>query len=548
MVAEFRTRQLTGWHYHEVTRSSHVSLLLTAIVLAVVSGCTITTPGTAVAPVREQRGPAGTVPSGLERFYGQSLSWGECEPYAKTEQDRQALNVRDARCARMTVPLDYGKPDGDTITLAVLRRPATRPDQRVGSLVINPGGPGVAGVPAAARLSTEAKGTELAQRFDFVGFDPRGVGASEPTVQCLTDAERDVERADDDELDASPEGVAKVEADQRDYAAKCAQRTDKGPAMLANLGTRDVARDMDVLRSVLGDEKLTYLGYSYGTRIGTTYAETFPTNVRAMVLDGALDPTQSAVDELVAQAQGFQKAFDDFVGWCTARQDCALGADRAAAIGAYQRLVRPLGDNPIDVGNGRMLSYTDATTGVVQALYAEQLWEYLNTGLAELRSGQGMTLMLLADTYFERGKDGRYSTTQDAFTAIRCVDDLRVTDKAVIVEAQRRYKEVAPFLDDGGPPSAALDACAFWPVPSTSQPHLPTITGLPPVLVISTTGDPATPYQAGVNLAKALGGGLLTFEATQHTVFLQDACVDKIGIDYLVNLKLPPEGARCASS
>jgi pimeloyl-ACP methyl ester carboxylesterase len=387
----------------------------------------------------------------------------------------------------------------------------------------------------------------LAERFDFVGFDPRGVGSSEPTVRCLTDAERDAERADDDELDTSPQGVAKLEAEQRDYAAKCAQRTGKGAQMLANIGTRDVVRDMDLLRSALGDEKLTYLGYSYGTRLGSTYAETFPANVRAMVLDGALDPNQNAVDELVAQGQGFQHAFDEFVAWCVARDDCALGADKGNALAEYHRLVRPLGDNPLDLG-GRELSYSDATTGVVQALYADELWEYLNTGLTELKSGKGTTLMKLADAYLERDDDGKYTTTQDAFTAIHCVDDPRVTDQAMIIEAERRYKEVAPFLDDGQPPSAALDACAFWPVPNTSQPHLPNIAGLPPVLVISTTGDPATPYQAGVELAKALGGGLLTYEATQHTVFLQgEECVDKVGIDYLVELRLPPEGTRCTT-
>jgi hypothetical protein len=184
---------------------------------------------------------------------------------------------------------------------------------------------------------------------------------------------------------------------------------------------------------------------------------------------------------------------------------------------------------------------------VVQALYSKELWEYLNTGLTELKGNKGDTLMLLADTYLERGRDGKYSTTQDAFTAIRCVDDPRVTDKNVVLEAERRYKQVAPFLDDGNPPSSALDACAFWPVPNTGQPHLPNITGLPPVLVISTTKDPATPYDAGVKLAKALGGGLLTFEGTQHTVFLQDnKCVDEAGTRYLIDLQLPPDGTRCS--
>ena len=517
------------------------------MVLALVASCTTTIAGTAVAPVIERRGPTGSVPSGLDRFYAQPLSWGDCASYATTDSDRSIMTGKGAQCARLTVPLDYSKPGGDTITLGVLRKPAGSPDKRIGALVINPGGPGAAGMPTAARLATQEKNTELGQRFDFVGFDPRGVGASEPAVRCLTDAERDTERAEDDELDPSPAGVAKVETDEKDYAAKCVQRTGKGTAMLANIGTRDVVKDMDVLRSALGEPKLTYLGYSYGTRIGTTYAETFPGNVRALVLDGALDPGQNAVDELVAQGQGFQKAFDGFVAWCVKRQDCALGRDATKALALYQGLVRPLAQRPIDVDDGRKLSYSDATTGVIQALYAEQLWEYLNTGLGELKNNRATTLMLLADNYLERGKDGHYSTTQDAFTAIRCVDDPRVTDKNVVLEAQRRYKLAAPFLDDGNAPSAALDSCAFWPVPNTGQPHLPKVGGLPPVLVVSTTNDPATPYVAGVNLAKALGGGLLTFEGTQHTAFLQDnKCVDAAGTRYLVDLQLPATGTRCS--
>ncbi|CAM3998232.1 alpha/beta hydrolase [Kibdelosporangium persicum] len=495
----------------------------------------------------EQRGPKGTVPAGMERFYGQSLTWGDCAPFARTAGDRDTFKDPGARCARLTVPLDYANPGGATATLGLLRVAATDPSRRIGSLLVNPGGPGASGLGTAIRSASQAKDTELGRRFDFVGFDPRGVGSSEPAIRCLTDQERDAERAEDDELDASPQGVAKVEAEQRDYARKCVERTGDGAALLASMGTRDVVKDMDVLRSVLGDEKLSYLGYSYGTRLGTTYAETFPRNVRALVLDGALDPEQNVVEELVAQGEGFQKAFDAFTQWCVQRPDCALGQDPAQVLPNYWNLVRPLIDRPVDLGEGgRKLSYSDATTAVIQALYAEELWDTLNKGLGDLKRQRAQTLMLLADTYFERGQDGRYSTTQDAFTAVRCVDDQRVTDKTLVVQAQERYKQVAPFLDDGRPTSSALDACAFWPVPNTSEPHLPKIQGLPPVLVVSTTGDPATPYQAGVNLAKALGGALVTYEATQHTAFLQgNRCVDDAGIAYLVDLTVPPAGTTC---
>ncbi|WP_420809067.1 alpha/beta hydrolase [Amycolatopsis suaedae] len=514
-------------------------------VISLLAACT-SAPPAQPGPVTETNGPAGPVPGGLERFYGQPLTWGDCVPFATSDSTRSAFGAPGLQCTRLSVPLDYARPDGPSITLGVLRQKAS--GDRIGSLVVNPGGPGASGMASAASQAETVASGELGQRFDLVGFDPRGVGASQPAVRCLTDAERDADRSDDSESDGSPQGVTRQETESKQLGEKCVQRTEHGAAMLANIGTRDVVRDLDVLRSALGDEKLTYLGYSYGTRIGYSYAEAFPGNVRALVLDGALDPEQDSIDSLVAQGAGFGKAFGEFTRWCVAQQDCALGTDPDAAIGAFQQLVRPLIDNPAQAGE-RRLSFEDATTGAVQALYSQQLWDVLNTGLNELKRQQGNTLLKLADAYNERGADGSYSTTQDAFLAVRCVDDPRVTDRAAVAEAHRRYAEVAPFLDDGRSGGAALDACAFWPVPNTSQPHTPKVGGLPPVLVVSTTGDPATPYAAGVNLAKALGGKLVTFEGTQHTVFLQgNRCVDKAGTDYLVDGTLPAENTRCSGS
>lgn len=523
------------------TLKRYLSLSVCLLFLATFVGCTAGT-GQDRTP-----GPAGPVPPGLERFYTQSLDWGGCEPYATSAGAKSAFRGEGLECARLTVPLDYEHPDGTTIQVGVLRHRAADGGDRIGSLVLNPGGPGASGMVAAASMAGAVSASPLGQRFDLVGFDPRGVGASEPDIRCLTGRERDADRASDSELDSSPQGVAAQEAEEKDFAVKCSRRTEYGARMLAHVGTREVVRDLDVLRSVLGDEKLTYLGYSYGTRIGYSYAEAFPRNVRALILDGALDPEQDLIDSLVAQGEGFGRAFSDFATWCAPRPDCALGHDPAGATAAYQRLVRPLIDNPIDVGDGRKLSYENATTGTIAALYTQQYWQPLNTGLNEVKQGRGTTLMALADTYNERDFNGQYSTTQDAFIAIRCVDDPRVTDTSVIVEAQRRYVQVAPFLDPGLPPSPARDACAFWPVPNSSEPHLPNVHGVPPTLVISTTNDPATPYEAGVNLAKAMHGRLLTFEGTRHTVFLTggNTCVDNAGTAYLIDGTLPPEGTRC---
>lgn len=307
---------------------------------------------------------------------------------------------------------------------------------------------------------------------------------------------------------------------------------------------------MDVIRSVLGDPQLNYLGFSYGTRIGTAYAETFPGNVRAMVLDGALDPEQDPVEEVVLQGAGFQQAFDGFAVDCARSADCPLGSDPSRVDARFRALVDPLVDRPAATTDPRGLSYGDAITGVQQALYSPSLWRPLRAGLKELSAGRGDELLLLADMYEGRLDDGSYSNLEDAFNAVRCVDDPPVTDRAIEGEADTRYRQAAPFLDDGrGTGNAPLDACAFWPVPNTGAPHTidaAALQGLPTVVVVSTTEDPATPYQAGVNLAKQLGGALITYRGTQHTaVFDGVACVDDPVSAYFVDRTVPDPDLTC---
>lgn len=543
-----RSAYRAGWHHHGVSKFSApvVAVGLVAAALLVVS-CSSVSLGTGVpASIVEKHGPAGPVPTGLTSFYSQPLSWGDCQSFATNSDDRGSFAADGLQCARLTVPLDYTKPKGATISIGLMRVRATERHGRIGSLIANPGGPGGSGLELVANLQKTWLTNPLAKRFDLVSFDPRGVGSSQPAIHCLSGPQTDAQRASDLDDQTGPDGLAAYEQQQRAYANGCATHTGYGKQMLENVGTRDVAKDLDVLRSALGDRKLTYLGYSYGTLLGSTYAEEFPKNVRAMILDGAVDPTESVVDETVAQGMGFQTAFGQFAQWCVDQSRCALGNDPANATETFQNLVNPLLVKPARVGDGRKLTYDDATTGAIQALYSQQYWTYLNTGLNELKDGNGDTLMSLADAYDGRSPDGTYSNEQDAFTAIRCVDDPPVTDPKIELEATQRYKQVAPFLDNGRPAVAQSDACAFWPVPPTGKPHTPSVRGLAPVLVISTTNDPATPYQAGVNLAKALGGGLLTFVGTQHTAFLQGiSCVDQYGARYLTNVTLPPSGARC---
>ncbi|OZM77377.1 alpha/beta hydrolase [Pseudonocardia sp. MH-G8] len=502
----------------------------------VLAACAQSTPG-AAAP-----GPPEPDP-GLARFYEQQLSWGPCGEYAVSATDQQTYANPALECARLEVPLDYAAPDGETAQIGVLRQKAT--GERVGSLLMNPGGPGGSGMSLAASLSGRLTESPLAQRFDLVGFDPRGVGASTPTIDCLNDAEWEAERADLD-VDPSPAGVDQTEAENQQYAQRCAERSG-GPEVLANVGTRDVVRDMDILRQALGDEKLTYLGYSYGTRIGSAYAEAFPQNVRALVLDGALDPTQTTVQRTVDQNAGFQQAFEAYAADCATQPNCPLGTDPAQATANFQALTRPLIDQPAAAeGGARTLSYPDAVTGTIQALYLSEYWPVLSRGLSSLAAGDGTILLRLADVYNDRGQDGHYGNSIEAFIVISCVDEERITDRAEQGELIRRSTEAAPFRDDGRGVVAALDPCAFWPSPPTSEPHVPQVEGVPPTLTISVTGDPATPYQAGVDLAEALNGGLLSVDGSQHTAALQgNQCVDDIVSSYLIDLQLPAEGARC---
>lgn len=521
-------------------RSPVASLAISCAAALMATACTTSAAVTA--------GPAGAPPpAGLERFYTQQLAWGSCEPFVSEDPDTQVYRDPELQCAWLEVPLDYAHPEGRTARLGVLRQPARDPSARIGSLVVNPGGPGASGMQAVATvIGPAASAGPIGQRFDIVGFDPRGIGASTPTIDCLTDAERDAERADLD-VDPSPAGVEQTEAENRMFVQRCVERV--GVDVLANVGTRDVARDLDILRAALGDPQLNYLGYSYGTRIGAAYAEAFPDNVRAMVLDGAIDPTQTPAEQLIAQGRSFQQAFDAFARWCAQQLiACPLGQDPAQATAAYQALTRPLIDRPAPAGD-RQLSYPDAITGTIQALYWSETWPLLHQGLAGLAQGDGQILLTLADLYEDREPTGWYSNTLEAFTAVHCVDNERITDPAEIADTIRRFYEASPFQDPGRGVVAARDVCAFWPVPPTSTPRTPQVDGLEPVLVISSTGDPATPYQAGVDLARALGGVLLSVEINQHTVALQgNPCVDTAVVDYLVDLKLPGEDARCAAA
>ncbi|MCB0930281.1 MAG: alpha/beta hydrolase [Mycobacterium sp.] len=479
--------------------------------------------------------PAAAAPGGGQAA-ASALVWGSCDRLIDDAY------LPTAQCTAIPVPVDYADPSGPQAQLATIKIPAS--GQRMGVLLVNPGGPGASAVHAAVNLSDLIAGSPIAEHFDLVGFDPRGVGYSTPELRCRSDAEFDAWRQQP-MVDYSQAGVAKIEQLNRDLVAGCVQRM--GKAFLANVGTASAAKDMDAVRQALGEDKINYLGFSYGTELGTAYIERFPNRVRTMVLDGAIDPTKNPIEAVIEQMAGFQVAFTDYAADCARSPNCPLGTDPAQWVNRYHQLVNPLVAKPGPTDDPRGLSYADAITGTVNALYAPQYWKYLTSGLLGLQRGTDAgDLLMLADDYQGRDADGHYDNGQDAFNAIRCVDGPTPTDPAIWVEADRQVRQRAPFLSYGDFTGfAPRDLCAFWPVPPTSLPHVAAPAPAGSVVVISTTHDPATPYAAGVDLARQLHAPLITYDGTQHTVaFAGDSCVDNAVTKYIVN-QVVPGNLRC---
>jgi pimeloyl-ACP methyl ester carboxylesterase len=470
--------------------------------------------------------------------YGQPPVWGTCSQFVG-----DTAAIPSAQCGTVSVPVNYNQPQGPFAQLAVIRVPAT--GDRIGVLMVNPGGPGASAVDTVAGMGAALADTEIGRRFDLVGVDPRGVGYSTPQLRCRTDAEFDAYRRQP-LADYSPTGVAQIEALYRQVAQRCADRM--GADFLASVGTASAVRDMDVVRAALGENQLSYLGFSYGTELGAAYAEQYPDRVRSMVLDGAVDPSVDPIAGNLAQQGGFQRAFDAYAADCARSAGCPLGTDPAQFVNRYHQLVDPLVTRPGYTSDPRGLSYQDAITGTGNALYSQRFWPYLTSGLLGLARGTDAgDLLTLADDYQGRDSAGHYTNQQDAFTAIRCVDAPYPTDPAVWAATDQQMRQIAPVFAYGQFTGfAPRDICALWPVPPTSSPRPATNPGPGKVVVVSTTGDPATPYAAGVALARQMGASLITFEGAQHTVvFNGDACVDTAVVSFLVDGVVPPGGLRC---
>ena len=460
-------------------------------------------------------------------FGGRKLKWNGCGD--------------GFECADMTVPLDYDAPDAGTITVAVIRLKARKQAQRIGSLLLNPGGPGGSGI-EFARQARQLLPGEILDRFDTVSFDPRGVGKSSP-VDCLGDAELDKLLAADPSPDTPAERQALLDVN-RDEVAKCQAKSGK---LLPHLGTIDAAKDMDVLRTALGDPKLTYVGFSYGTLLGARYAQQFPSKVRALVLDGAVDPMLSPRETAVAQAVGFERALDAFFDDCVASR-CAFS--KHGEIGAtYDALVAAIDKQPLNASQypGRRLGPSEALFGVAAALYSREYgWPVLRQALETAHSNRdGSMLLALFDSLVERDENGHYSNSVEAQAAIACVDGEYPKDpKAYDADAVQFDRQAKRF---GRALAYGPLACAFWPVPPVTRAGVIRVEGAAPIVVVGTTRDPATPYDWAESLADQLPGVLVTYDGDGHTAYgySRSSCVDRVIDAYLISLTVPKAGTRC---
>lgn len=476
--------------------------------------------------------PAATsaVPKPLAPYYAQKLKWRDC-------------GVPGFQCGTMKAPLDYAKPDGGDIKLAVSRKKATGPGKRIGSLLVNPGGPGGSAIGYLQGYAALGYPAQVRARYDMAAVDPRGVARSEP-VECLTGSQMDAYT----QVDQTPDDAAEVAALSgafKRFATGCEQRSGE---VLPHVSTVETARDMDIFRALLGDEKLHYVGASYGTFLGATYAGLFPARVGRVVLDGAMDPSLSAVDLNRDQTEGFENAFQSFAADCVKKKDCPLGTtSTAGAATQLKKLFTDLDAKPIPTGASRPLGESLATTGVIAAMYDETAWPQLRDALAAARTGDGSGLLSLADSYYEREPNGTYANLMFANAAVNCLDlPPAFRSPQAVTQAVPDFEKASPVFGKGFA-WAALN-CSYWPVRPTGTAHHIEAKGAAPIVVVGTTRDPATPYKWARSLAGQLASGtLLTYRGDGHTAYGRGSdCIDTAVNTYLLEGTPPPDGKQCS--
>ncbi|MFC9467220.1 alpha/beta hydrolase [Streptomyces coelicoflavus] len=476
-----------------------------------------------------------TTPAELSAYYEQKLAWRDC-------------GVPGFQCATMKAPLDYAKPADGDVRLAVARKKATGPGKRLGSLLVNPGGPGGSAIGYLQQYAGIGYPAKVRAQYDMVAVDPRGVARSEP-VECLDGREMDAYTQTDTTPDDAGETDELVDA-YKEFAEGCGA---DAPKLLRHVSTVEAARDMDVLRAVLGDEKLTYVGASYGTFLGATYAGLFPGRTGRLVLDGAMDPSLPARRLNLEQTAGFETAFQSFAKDCVKQPDCPLG-DKDTTPDQVGKNLKSFFDDldakPLPAGDadGRKLTESLATTGVIAAMYDEGAWQQLRESLTSaIKEKDGAGLLILSDSYYEREADGGYSNLMFANAAVNCLDlPAAFSSPDEVRAALPDFEKASPVFGEGLA-WASLN-CAYWPVQPTGEPHRIEAAGATPIVVVGTTRDPATPYRWAEALSDQLSSGrLLTYEGDGHTAYGRgSSCIDAAINTYLLTGTAPKDGTRCS--
>jgi pimeloyl-ACP methyl ester carboxylesterase len=534
-----------------VLRRAFAVLTVLLLGCALLIGCTVSTKGrgsaltpalsTSVSAVPSTNTPS-VSPSGSPSASAvNSIRFTDCSGSFNLSAagiSASRLSRLSVDCGRLTVPVNYEQPTGATLSIGVVRVHYDDQTNRIGSLIVNPGGPGASGIFLAVGLAGSLADTVL-QHFDLVGFDPRGVGLSAP-ITCLSNSDKDT--IDDQNPNIlTPTGFAAAKQTATQIAQAC---TAKYGSSLADYNTVETARDMDQLRAALGDDKMNYLGFSYGTSLGSVYATLFPKKIRVAVLDGAVDPVADPLTTFGNQLGGFESAFDQFATDCLTRPACkVLGNPRQVVYD----LVAKATATPIRTtlaGDTRSAGSAIVLTGVLQALYDQSLWVPLGQALIDAQKGDAKGLFNLADQYNERDSDGNFTNILEANLAISCNDQTPGPTDAVIRATAKTWSTKYPMFGLWSAPS--LFSCQVWQPVRHPLPKI-TAAGSAPILVVGTVHDPATPYAAAGVLAKTLTTGtLLSWDGEGHTAYDgKSSCVDDDVNAYLVEGTLPAVGTVC---
>ena len=496
-----------------------------AVGILLPSGCT-----TSLFPsVEHTTTPTGeSVPAAVAPYYHQSLTWKNC---GKSQQ-----------CATAIAPMDWDHPSKATdISLALTRASAT--GTRLGSLFVNPGGPGASGYDLVHDDLDYAASKTLQTSYDVIGWDPRGVGRSTP-VTCYDDKKLDefIYGVATNPVN-SPAWVTEVTEQSKDFAASCLKNT--GPA-LQFVDTQSTVHDLDMLRAAVGDTRLNYLGYSYGSDIGMYYTDRFPKKVGHVVLDGSTDSTLSTFAISLTQSTGFEQALKAYLADCPSTKNCPFPGSVDDSLAKISALDDRLATTPIDAPDGRALDQNLLDTAINSGLYDKSSWPYLSDMFSEIRKGTTNTAFLLADSYNGRNADGTYKDNSlEAFIAIGCLDYPTETDPTVLASENAQLVQAAPTLTR---PSVIGDVtCENWPFRNRVAPPVVTGAGAAPILILSSTGDPATPYQWGVALSKQLESAhLVTRHGEGHTAYNRRIpCIDNTVDRYFVSGTVPKKDPDC---